>query len=114
MGLGRDVGISCALISYLNPTCGTDAVRFTSLFLSLPCNSMQTFIWLCRAKKVADTDENGETLKTNITKVYGMNESNQYKLIDHGIFLNYTHTFPDGIEDAYEGEPISAEWRAEH
>ncbi|KAI6004777.1 hypothetical protein EDD15DRAFT_2359592 [Pisolithus albus] len=80
----------------------------SSLFFCLACNSMQTFIQLHSVQAVAGTDMNGDTLKTNITNVYGRKGDRKHKLINHGKFLGYIHIIPDDIKDAYEPESTSA------
>lgn len=69
---------------------------------------MQTFIQLHLANKVAGTDEKGETLKMNITKVYNRGKASRPKLIDRGKFLDYIPVFPGDIGDAYEPESVLA------
>lgn len=69
--------------------------------LLVPCNSMQVFVQLCLANKVANIDQDGQTLKENITKIHHI-EDGQHKLVDRGKFLSYERVIPDDFKDAYK------------
>ena len=112
--LGRAVGILCALNSLIPipPAALTSSfashsfIFFASLLVS--CNSMQTFLQLRLANKVAETDQSGQTLKVNIPRVHQKgNTGSRPKLIDRGKFFDYVSIFPDDIEDAHEPESVN-------
>jgi hypothetical protein len=64
----------------------------------------QTFLQLRTAGKVSATDQEGQTLKDNITKVHHKDSRNHVKLVDRGKFLSYVAIYPRDIVDAYEVE----------
>ncbi|GJJ09762.1 hypothetical protein Clacol_003986 [Clathrus columnatus] len=92
----------CVDLSYTQSHLQPDLIfRFSpSILPCLPCNSLQTFIQMRLANKVAEMDQDGGTLNNTITRVYQRNGTSYPSLISRAVFLSYNPVYPG--EDVYE------------